>query len=442
MSAELLERARAAVRSAVKQGAAGVRASVYRERESQLEWRDDKLDRLRESTRLGLGLSLFVDGRFSACTTSDLRPAAVDRFIADAIASTRALARDPFRGLPDASRYTDRKADAELKLLDPAIERMTADERRRAARDLVAAARSAPGAGAILSVSTSCGDTLFEGALATSNGMEGTTARSAFTLFAEVTVRDKGNRKPEGWWWAETRHRARLPGLEELGRRATERAVAQIGAAPVKTAEYACIVENMAAGRLTRALYDALEGQAIQQKRSFLAGKLGEGIGSKALHVDEDPHLAEGLGSRAYDGEGMSTRRRALFEEGVLKSFFVDTYYGRKLKLEPTSGTRTNLVYPAGSRDLPALLAELGDGILVQGFNGGNSNTTTGDFSFGIHGQLVEGGKPVRPVSEMNLAGNHLRFWKALEELGSDAFPYSSNRTPSLRFAKVQFSGV
>ena len=81
-------------------------------------------------------------------------------------------------------------------------------------------------------------------------------------------------------------------------------------------------------------------------------------------------------------------------------------------------------------------------GILVTGFNGGNSNNTTGDFSFGIQGHLVEGGKLVRPVSEMNLAGNHLRFWKALEETGNDPFPYSPNRTPSLRFAPVQFSGV
>jgi PmbA protein len=138
----------------------------------------------------------------------------------------------------------------------------------------------------------------------------------------------------------------------------------------------------------------------------------------------------------------MSTRPRPLFERGVLRNYYLDTYYARKLGLEPTSGARTNLVYEPGKRSLDELLAAMGTGILVTSFLGGNSNSATGDFSVGIQGQWVEQGKLVHPVSEMNLSGNHLRFWKKLVELGSDPFHYSSNRIPSLRFDKVQFSGV
>ena len=439
---ELLERARGAVASARKHGAAGARASLTRERESQVEWRDGKLDRLRESTRMSLRLALFVDGRFGVCNTSDLRPQAVARFIAEAVASTRALARDPFRGLPDPARYVRRRAESELRLLDPEVARVSPDERRRLARELEAAARSAPGAGGIVSVSSSCGDAVMEGALVTSNGMEGSTSRSVFWLEADVTVRDHGNRKPTGWWYASTRHRKSLPDVEEVGRKATERALRQVGAAPIATGEYACVVENTVAGRLARALTDALEGQAIQQRRSFLAGKVGQSIGSATLHLEEDPHLPEGLGSRGFDDEGMSTHPRTIVDRGVLRSCYLDTYYAKKLNQQATSGARFNLVYAPGTRDLGALLRAMDRGILVTGFNGGNSNTTTGDFSFGIHGQLVEGGRPVRPVAEMNLAGTHLRLWKALEETGNDPFPYSSNRSPSLRFAPVQFSGV
>ena len=78
----------------------------------------------------------------------------------------------------------------------------------------------------------------------------------------------------------------------------------------------------------------------------------------------------------------------------------------------------------------------------MTGFLGGNSNATTGDFSVGIKGFLVENGKLVHPVSEMNLAGNHLTFWKQLAEIGGDPWANSSDRAPSLRFDGVQCSGA
>jgi PmbA protein len=84
----------------------------------------------------------------------------------------------------------------------------------------------------------------------------------------------------------------------------------------------------------------------------------------------------------------------------------------------------------------------MGRGILITGFSGGNANAATGDFSIGIRGLWIEGGKIVRPVAEMNLAGNHLTFWSGLRELGNDPFRSSSTVAPSLRFGPVQFSGV
>jgi PmbA protein len=81
-------------------------------------------------------------------------------------------------------------------------------------------------------------------------------------------------------------------------------------------------------------------------------------------------------------------------------------------------------------------------GILVTGFIGGNSNDTTGDFSFGIIGILVENGAPVKPVSEMNVSGNMIDFWNRLVEVGNDPWAYSSTRRPSMYFKDVQFSGI
>ena len=87
-------------------------------------------------------------------------------------------------------------------------------------------------------------------------------------------------------------------------------------------------------------------------------------------------------------------------------------------------------------------MKDLGRGILITGFIGGNSNSTTGDASIGIIGQLFENGEPTQAVAEMNIADNHLKFWHKLIEVANDPFPYSSKRFPSMVFENVVVSGV
>lgn len=442
MSEELLERARAVVAAARKRGANDVRAYVSRSREGEVEWRDGRLDRLRESTEVSLSVTLYVDGRYSSNSTSDLRPDAIERFLDETVAATRVLAKDPHRKLPDPARYAKRH-QSDLGIWDEACAASTSGaDRRKLAQELEQAARSAPGASEIVSVTASAGDGVSESATVCSNGMEGTMRGTTFSLYAETTVKDENNRKPVGWWYAVTRRRAALPSIESVGREATRRALLDRKAKPERSGKYPCVVENFVAGRLLRDLLSPLSGQAIQQKRSFLADKLGQKIASSVLTLTDEPWLVGGMASRAYDGEGMSTMPRPIIDKGVLRSFFLDTYYASKLGKEPTTGGSTNLVFTQGRRDLAGLLGGMGKGILVTGFTGGNANSATGDFSLGIRGQWIEDGKPVRPLAEMNLAGNLLDLWNHLAELGSDPFPYAAIRVPSLRFDAVQFSGT
>lgn len=442
MSEELLERARRVVEGVQRRGAQGVRVAVWRNREGRSEWRDGKLDRLRESTQMGLSATLYVDGRYSSNNTSDLRPAALERFLDEVVGATRMLAQDPHRKLPDPGRYADRFA-GDLELFDQAgAQAISGAERRRKAAALEQAARSSGDAAEIISVTATCSEYASEAGIINSNGMEGSRRGTSFWLSARTSVRDEGDRKPSGGWSAGTRTRSKLPSIESVGREATARALRERGAKPEKSGEYPCIIENRVVGRLLRGLLGPLGGRAIQQKRSFLADKKGQQIASKVLTITDDPLVVEGFGSRTYDGEGMSAARRPLFAEGVLQTFFLSTYYASKLGLEPTTGGSSNLSFVPGTRSLDELCAEMGKGILVTGFSGGNSNSATGDFSIGIRGQWIEGGKVARPVAEMNLSGNHLKLWHKLAELGADPFPYSSTRAPSLRFEPVQFSGV
>jgi PmbA protein len=442
MSQELLNKAHEIIRMARRAGAQDARASVYRNQDSSVEWRDGQLDRLAQSTSMGASLNLFVDGRFSGHSTSDLRPEALEAFITEAVAMTRPLAEDPHRRLPDPARYADRHP-GDLQLYDGrGAAEVTAADRRHAARALEEAIRANPQASKIISVSTSCSDSIGETAMVNSNGMEGSAQGTSFAYFAEVVVRDEGDRKPTGDWYAVTLFRDKLEPVERIAKMALQRALDGIGEKPIETGRYPFVIENRQVGRAMGGFLAAFLGGNIQQQQSFLAGKIGEQITSPQLTLIDDPHIPGGFGSQTYDNEGMSTRRLPLIEKGVLRNFFLDTYYASKLGMKPTTAYQSNLVFDPGQRDLEGLLQAMGKGILVTGFMGGNSNSTTGDFSIGIRGHWIENGRRVRPISEMNLSGNHLEAWKHLVEVGNDPWPYSTNRGPSLRFDELQFSGV
>ena len=229
---------------------------------------------------------------------------------------------------------------------------------------------------------------------------------------------------------------------KNIGTKALELALEKLGQAKVDSGNMPMIVENRSVGRLLGPVISALNGSSIQQKNSFLIDKIGKQIASEKLTITDDPFIVSGFGSRLFDSEGLATKKRPVFEKGVLKTYYIDTYYAKKLETAPTTGGTTNLVFETGKKDLEGLVAGLKKGILVKGFNGGNCNETTGDYSFGIEGFLIENGKITKPVSEMNITGNMKELWKNLVEVGNDIHETSSWLTPSLVFDNVAFSGA
>jgi len=374
-------------------------------------------------------------------SSSDLRKEALDTFIADSITMTRVLSEDLFRSLPEPALYEGR-ASVDLQLDDPAYPTVTPDERRKAAQQMEEAARAVKGASAILSVSTGFDDTRTESLRVASNGFEGTRVDTVFFVSSSVSVKDADGRRPEDYAFGGSRFLGEVPAVGEVGRQSAERAISRLGSKKAPSAVMTLVVDNRAAGRLMGALGGPLSGASLQQKRSFLEGKLGQAIGSPLLDVVDDPLIPKAFGSRLYDGEGLAAKRRPVFEKGVLRSYYIDTYYGKKLKMAPTSGGVSNLAWTLGTKPQAAILKDVGEGILVTGFLGGNSNGTTGDYSFGVQGFRIRGGLRAEPVGEMNIAGNMLELLKKLTAVGDDPWPYSSMRTPTLVFEGVQFAGV
>ena len=223
---------------------------------------------------------------------------------------------------------------------------------------------------------------------------------------------------------------------------AMERVNQRIGTKKMASGTYDMLVENRAASKLVGAMQYPLGGRALQQKDTFLEGKLGEKIASDKLTIIDDPFIVSGFGSQLYDGDGMAAQKRTIIDKGVLKSYFIDWYYSRKLEIDPSTGGSSNMIFAYGDKSLDQMVAGLDKGIVVTSFIGGNYNSTTGDFSYGLFGRYVENGKIVHPVSEMTVTGNYKDLWNQLVEVGNDPYKNSAMRRPSLHFEGVSFSGV
>ncbi len=433
--------AQATVEIARAKGANDAAGVVNRSRDVEVSWRDGKLEKISEASTQSLQVQLYVDGRYATASTSDLRPEAISRMIENSISIARALALDPARSLPHPSLYEGRES-IDLELSDPSITALTSTERRGRAAALEAAVRSVKGANKFNSVSTSWSDTSSETVRVHSNGFAGQRQETFFAAYADASITDVDGRRPSGSFLSLVRFQGELPSIDEIGRMAAEKTLSRLGTQKGASASLPMIVENRVAGSLVRHLLAPLTAASLQQKRSLFEGKLGQPIGSKWLDFTDDPFVKRGLGSRHFDAEGITARRHVIFSQGQLQNFYIDNYYGKKLQEKPTTASPSNLSWKLGTKNLDALMAEIADGVLVTGFLGGNSNSTTGDFSLGIEGFRIRKGRPAEPVAEMNLSGNHLEFWKRLVKVGNDPYASSSLRTPTLVFDRAQFAGV
>ncbi len=440
LSGEPLEQVAAgAVEHATRRGAKEAAASVRRSRAVSVEYRNGELEQLRDSQSSGLSIALFVDGRYSSNVTSDLRPSAVKEFIERSIELTRLLAEDPYRGLADPELYENRPT-TDLESWDPSYDELDPEQRKKSAMETARAGRAAEGP--IISATGSYTDQRGELARVHSNGFAGAHRATQFWLGAEVSVRDEGDRKPEDWHFAGSRLLSRLAEPEEVGREAARRARSRLGQKKLAGGEMTVIVDSRVAGLLGSVLLGAISGVALHQKRSFLLGGLEKRVGSPRLTLIDDPLMPGGFGSRHFDSDGMSSRKRTLFDGGVLREYLLDVYYARKMGMEPTGGGVANLVLPPGEKSVEQLAEDVGSGVYVTGVLGGNADGTTGDFSHGIVGFEITGGKIGDPVGEMNVTGSHANLWDRLVAVGNDPYPYSANRLPSLVFDKVAVSGT
>jgi PmbA protein len=199
-------------------------------------------------------------------------------------------------------------------------------------------------------------------------------------------------------------------------------------------------------------VFDAVSGDAIYRKRSFLVGKMGESVAAGGVTMVDDARLVRGLGSSPFDDEGVATRMTPIIHSGILQNYLHSAYSARKLEARPTgNGSRTgtgsisvgptNFYLQPGSSNPEEIIASVSSGLYAVELIGFGVNTVNGDYSRGVTGLWIEDGKLAYPVQEVTIAGNLRQMLQDIEMIGNDIMFMGPVAAPTLKIRNMTLSG-
>jgi PmbA protein len=438
----LAERLIAAARSA---GADSADAVAMRSVSQSIEVRDGAVEESERAEGNDMGLRVMVGRKQAVVSTNDLNGDGVKALAERAVAMARVAPEDRFAGLADPSQLA--KSFPDLDLVDRALPDVAA---------LEALARRAEEAGrAVKGVSKSGGASASAGiggmVLLTSHGFSGAYLGSRHSISMQA-IAGEGTAMETDYDFSSTLHAADLDNPEAIGRSAGEKAVARLNPRKVTTRKVPVVFDTRVSGSLLGHLSSAINGAAIARKTSFLKDKLGERIFAAGINVVDDPFRRRGLRSRPFDAEGVAGSRMALVEDGMLKTWLLDSATARELGLGTTGHAHrgasstpspgpTNLHLEPGARSPDELIADIDEGFYVTDLIGSGANLVTGDYSRGASGFWIEKGKRTYAVSEVTIAGHLLEVFRSLTPANDLTFRYGTN-APTVRIEGLTVAGL
>ena len=470
---------------ALEAGAEKARASLSKNTMNIVATLDGEVDKVTSCLDRSISLNLYVDGRYGTFSTNKLDRESLRAFIGKATATTRMLAPDACRDLPDPARTAkDASEGNELGICDSAWSSVTPDQRiafalENCAHSWLADGRVAPAkffeqapcvavarrnnnsvsraqGWKLISEEGEYSDSEYFNYVVDTRGLEVLHSETSFEFFTELTIQDTRGRKYSGGWW-EAAPLLKDFHPEKVAPAALEEAVMQIGPKACPSGKYRAVIDSEVSQKVLNPILGALNAFNIQQKNSFLTDALGKRLFPEGLDIMDMPRIPGEACGKMFDSEGVATSNHYIVKDGVVQEYFVNTYMANKLGIAPTIEDATRPYIPVfmregfrtgdGSAFIPAeadrqcLMSACGDGILITDFCGGNSNPATGDFSYAIQGYRFENGRIVHPVREMLITGNILTLWSGLLAAGADARRCRAKLTPTLAFDNVDFSG-
>jgi PmbA protein len=440
----LADRAERLVKAALAAGADAADAVALRTMSLGIEVRDGLVEESESSEGDDIGLRVLVGRRQAMVSTNDVSDSSAAALAERAVAMARAIPEDKFAGLADRDLLAHDFPD--LDLIDPKLPMVA---------ELEAQARAAEEAAlAVKGVSKSGGASASAGiggmVLVTSHGFRGAYIGSNHGLSVTAIAGD-GTGMERDYDYSSTRHATDLEPPEKIGNNAGRRAVARLNPRKVSTRRVPVVFDARPAGSLISHLASAANGASVARKTSFLRDKMDAKLFAESIQIIDDPLRKRGLRSHPFDGEGVACKRLALVEDGVLRSWLLDSTTARELGLVTTGNAQrggssvtspgpSNLHLEPGRLSPDALIGDITDGFYITDLIGVGVNMVTGDYSRGASGFWIENGKRTYPVSEVTIAGHLLDMFRTLTPANDLKFRYGTN-APTLRVEGLTVAG-
>lgn len=449
ITTDLRELAADVVRRAMATGATAAEAVVQEGDEFSTVVRLGEVETLKEAGSRALGVRVFFGQRTASTYTSDFSLDGIERLVSSARDLAQITSEDSFAGLPDAALLGQHKGD--LNLFHPDVYSLPGTERINYARRAEKASldydpRIKNSEGGSFDASTS------HRILANSLGFLGEYRRSFCSLVSVPIVQSDDGAMQRDYWYHMSRSLKDLESPEHIGKIAAQRALRRLGARKVKTAEVPVVFDPLVSRSILDHIFEGVNGDSIYRGASFLAGKLGEKVAGDNVTVIDDGTIVGGFGTSPFDGEGIPTRRTVVIENGVLKSYLLNSYTARKLKMETTANASRGLAgtpgigpgnyfLQAGTKTPQEIIAGISEGLYVTEFLGHGANLVTGEFSRGANGLWIENGELTRPVQEVTVAGHLLDMLQGIDAIGNDLHFRGNTAAPTIRFRELTVSG-
>ncbi|MEK6601408.1 MAG: TldD/PmbA family protein, partial [Candidatus Binatota bacterium] len=407
-----------------------------------------EIEKISQAQEKRLGLRLFFGSSSATASTSDISKGSVERMIDDTCAMARSTAQDKYSGLPAPEELA--RTFPDLDLFDDSGRSLSVEERTRLALDAEKTAlgfdsRIVNSEGA--EFSNQMGRVIY----ANSHDFSGEYQGSNYSLSVAPVAALDGSMQRD-YWYSSQRKFSRIESPESVGKKAAARALRRLGARKIKTREVPVVFEPEIAATLLRHLSAALSGYSLYKGASFLVGSLGAKIASELVSVIDDGTIPAALGSKPFDGEGIPINRRTIVEKGVLQSYLLDSYSGRKLGYpstgnaarsvgEPPGVSPTNFYLSPGSYTPEEIIASVEEGFYVTELIGFGVNLVTGDYSRGAAGLWIDKGELAYPVEEVTIAGSLKEMMMNIEMVGNDLEMRNRISAPTVKISRMTVAG-
>jgi PmbA protein len=443
----LLDIANDSIKQALSAGATDAECTIAEGEEFSVQVRLGEVETIKQASSRGMGLRILAGRHTGSSYTSDLTPEGVRQLVAQAIELAAFTTEDPFAELPEAGEFGSLSLDLQLYSRD--VQELEAAVKIEIARAAEAAAlqfdpRITNSDGG--SFDSHLGRRVF----ANSRGFAGE-YRSSYCSVSASPVAKLGEQMERDYWYHSARRFADLEKPDYIGRRAAERTLRRLGAVKVETQKVPVIFEPRVARSMMGHIFEAIEGRSVYRQSTFLAGKLGEKVAGDGINVIDDGTIPGLFGSQPFDDEGIPTRRTTVIENGVLKSYLLNTYSARKLGLKSTGNASRgitgnagvghgNFYLEAGTRTPEELIASIPNGFYVTELIGSGVNIATGDYSRGAAGLWIRNGELTFAVSEVTIAGTLQQMLMTME-VANDLEFRGSVAAPTLYLPEMTVGG-